>query len=72
MIIIQKHAKCYCNISRDAPNANIEDSELFKFKAKITEINPNSGNTKDVEKNVPLKHLKHLKLYQALEVPLTN
>ena len=36
---------------KDDPNNNIENSELFKYKIKIT-------NTKDVEIIVPLKYLR--------------
>ena len=44
----------YC---KDDPNDNIENSESFKYKIKITRKTPNNGNTKDVEIIVPLKYL---------------
>ena len=56
----------YCKTSgslwqyyKDDPNDNIANSESFKSKVKITEKTPNSGNTKDVEIIVPLKHLSN-------------
>ena len=42
---------------KDDPNDNIENSESFKSKVKITGKTPNDGNTKDVEIIVPLKCL---------------
>ena len=42
---------------QDNPIDNIENSELFKYKIKITGKTPNNGNTKDVEIIVPLKYL---------------
>ena len=38
------------------PNDEITDSELLKFKARITGRNPAVGNTNDVEIVVPLKY----------------
>ena len=40
---------------KDDPNNNIEDSELFKYKIKITGKTPDNGNTKVAETIVPLK-----------------
>ena len=40
---------------RNDPNDNITQSESFKFMIKITEETPVAGNTKDVERAVPLK-----------------
>ena len=40
---------------KDDPNDNIENSESFKSKVKITGKTPDDGNTKDVEIIVPLK-----------------
>ena len=37
--------ECYKN----DPNDNIENSESFKYKIKITGKTPNNGNTKDIE-----------------------
>ena len=42
---------------RDEPNDDIEDSESFKSKIKITGKTPNNNNVKDVE--VPLKYLSN-------------
>ena len=52
------------------PNDNIENSEPFKNKIKITGKTPNNDNTKDVEIIVPLKYLSNL--WRALETPLIN
>ena len=43
----------------DDPNDNIEKSESFKNKIKVTGKNPNNGNTKHVEIIVPLKYLSN-------------
>ena len=40
---------------RDEPDDNIEDSESFKSKIKITGKNPKNNNLKEVEITVPLK-----------------
>ena len=40
---------------RNDPNDNITQSESFKFMIKITGETPVVGNTKDVERAVPLK-----------------
>ena len=55
---------------RDEPDDNIEDSESFKSKVKITEKTPNNNNEKDVEIMVPLKYLSNF--WRTLEVPLIN
>ena len=39
---------------RDDPNDNLEDSESFKSKIKITGKTPNNNNVKNVEIMVPL------------------
>ena len=49
---------------RDEPDDNIEDSESFKSKIKIT------GKTPDVEIMVPLKYLSNF--WRTLEMPLIN
>ena len=55
---------------KDDPNSNIEWSELFKSKIKITGKTPAAGNTKDVEIIVPLKYLSNF--WRTLEMPLIN
>ena len=55
---------------RDEPNGNIEDSESFKSKIKITGKTPNNNNVKDVEIMVPLKYLSDF--WRTLEMPLIN
>ena len=55
---------------RDEPDDDLEDSESFKSKIKITGKPPNSGNVKDVEIMVPLKYLSNF--WRALEMPLIN
>ena len=40
---------------KDDPDNNLENSESFKFKLKITGNTPNDGNAKDVGIMVPLK-----------------
>ena len=55
---------------KDDPNDNIENSESFKNKIKITGKTPNNGNTKDVEIIVPLKYLSNF--WRTLEMPLIN
>ena len=44
---------------RDEPDDDLEDSESFKFKIKITGKTPNTGYEKDVEIMVPLKYLSN-------------
>ena len=56
---------------RDEPDDNnIEDSESFKSKIKITGKNPAKDNEKDVETMVPLKCLSNF--WRTLEMPLIN
>ena len=55
---------------KDDPNDNLENSESFKSKVKITGKTPNNGNTKDVKIIVPLKYLSNF--WRALEMPLIN
>ena len=56
---------------RDEPDDNnIEDSESFKSKIKITGKTPNNDNEKDVEIMVPLKYLSNF--WRTLEIPLTK
>ena len=56
---------------RDEPyDNNIEDSESFKSKIKITGKTPNNNNVKDVEIIVPLKYLSNF--WRTLEMPLIN
>ena len=56
---------------RDEPDGdNIEDSESFKSKIKITGKTPNNDNEKDVEIMVPLKYLSNF--WRTLEMPLIN
>ena len=55
---------------KNDPNDNITQSELFKYKIKITEKTPADGNAKDVEIIVPLKYLS--KFWRILEMPLIN
>ena len=55
---------------RDEPDDNLEDSESFKSKIKITGKTPNNNNVKDVEIMVPLKYLSNF--WRTLEMPLIN
>ena len=55
---------------KDDPNDNIENSESFKSKIKITGKTHNNGNTKDIEIIVPLKYLSNF--WRTLEMPLIN
>ena len=55
---------------RDEPDDNLEDSESFKSKIKITGKTPDDDNEKDVEKMVALKYLS--KFWRTLEMPLIN
>ena len=58
--------QCY----KDDPNDDITQSESFKSKIKITGKTPAAGNTKDVERIVPLKYLSIF--WITLEMPLVN
>ena len=56
---------------RDEPDDNnIEDSESFKTKIKITGKTTNDDSEKDVEIMVPLKYLSNF--WRTLEMPLIN
>ena len=57
---------------RDEPDDNddMDESESFKSKIKITGKTPNNGNEKDVEIMVPLKYLSNF--WRTLEMPLIN
>ena len=56
---------------RDEPDDNnIEDSDSFKSKIKITGKTPNNNNEKDVKIMVPLKYLSNF--WRTLEMPLIN
>ena len=55
---------------RDEPNYNLENSESFKSKIKITGKTPKNGNEKDVEIMVPLKYLSNF--WRTLEMPVTD
>ena len=52
------------------PSNNLANSESFKSKVKITGKTPDDGNTKDVEKIVPLKYLSNFS--RTPEMPLIN
>ena len=53
---IAKTPGCLWQYFRDEPGNDIEDSESFKSKIKITGKTPNNNNVKDVEIMVPLKY----------------
>ena len=55
---------------RDEPDSDIEDSESFKSKIKITGKTPDDGNEKYVEIMVPLKYVSNF--WRTLEMPLIN
>ena len=55
---------------RDEPDDDLEDSESFKSKIKITGKTPDDDNEKDVEIMVPLKYLSNI--WRTLEMPLIN
>ena len=55
---------------KDDPDNNLENSESFKFKLKITGNTPNDGNAKDVGIMVPLKYLSNF--WRTLEMPIIN
>ena len=52
------------------PNDNITQSELFKYKIKVTGKTPAAGNTINVEIAVPLKYLSNF--WRTLEMLLIN
>ena len=55
---------------RDEPDDDIEDSESFKSKIKITGKTPDDDNEKDVEIMVPLKYLSNF--WRTLEMSFIN
>ena len=55
---------------QDELDNDLENSESFKFKIKITGKTLNNGNEKDVEIMVPLKYLSNV--WRTLEMPLIN
>ena len=55
---------------RDESNDDIEDSESFKSKIKITGKIPDDDNEKDVEIMIPLKYLSNF--WRTTEMPLIN
>ena len=55
---------------KDDPNNNLENSESFKYKVKITGNTPADGYTKDVEISVPLKYPSTF--WRTLEIPIIN
>ena len=55
---------------RDEPDDNLEDSESFKSKIKITRKTPDDDNEKNVEIIVSLKYLSNF--WRTLEMPLIN
>ena len=55
---------------RYEPDDDIENSESFKSKIKITGKSPDNGNEKNVEIMVPLKYLSNF--WRTLEMPLIN
>ena len=65
-----KTTGCLWQYFRDEPNDDIEDSESFKSKIKITGKTHDDNNGKDVEIMVPLKYLSNF--WRTLEMPLIN
>ena len=65
-----KKSKCLWQFYRDYPNDNITESELFKYKIKITGKTSADGNTNDVKIVVPLKYLSNF--WRTLEMLLIN
>ena len=55
---------------RDEPDDDLENSESFKSKIKITGKTPDDGNEKDVEIMVLIKYLSNF--WRTLEMPLMN
>ena len=55
---------------RDEPDDDLENSESFKSKIKITGKTPDDGNEKDVEIMVLIKYLSNF--WRTLEMPLIN
>ena len=54
----------------DEPDDDIEDSESFKSKIKITGKTPGDNNVKNVEIMVPLKYLSNF--WRTFKMPLIN
>ena len=65
-----KTTGCLWQYFRDEPDDDLEHSESFKSKLKITGKTPNDNNVKDVEIMVPLKYLSNF--WRTLEMPLIN
>ena len=55
---------------KDDFDNNLQNSESFKFKVKITGNTQNDGNTEDVGIMVPLKYLSNF--WRTLEMPIIN
>ena len=55
---------------KNDPNDNIEQSESFKSKIKITGKTPAAGNTNSIEIIFPLNYLSNF--WRTLEMPLIN
>ena len=55
---------------RDEPDDDLEESESFKSKIKITGKTPDDDNEKDVGLMVPLNYLSNF--WRTLEMPLIN
>ena len=55
---------------RDEPDDDLEDSESFKSKIKITGKTPDDDNEKDVEIMILIKYLSNF--WKTLEMPLIN
>ena len=67
---MRKYGNTLWQYFRDEPNDDIEDSESFKSKIKITGKTPDDNNEKDVEIMVPLKYLSNF--WRTLEMPIIN
>ena len=67
---MQKTSGSLWQYYRNERNDNLENSESFKSKIKITGKTPNDGNEKDVEIMVPFKCLSNF--WRTLEMPLIN
>ena len=68
---MQKHPGLCGQYYRDEPNDDLEDSDSFESKIKITGKTPNNNNNeKDLEIMLPLKYLSNL--WRTLEMPLIN
>ena len=67
---MQKTSGSLWQYYRNERNDNLENSESFKSKIKITGKTPNDGNEKHVQIMVPLKYLSNF--WKTLEMPLIN